>query len=336
MKTERKPKGENKMIKNKRKHLSALYEHLDAYVRKKRNLPITENQAKKITEDSLGPFYNLLDDYILKKGNEIHPVIGIIFSNRGADGRKPLFDATKNRTKEIMAYWYDEKNGIIEITAKESGYEIRSPESMNYFFYNRPYENFLISYLDVSHIDVSDVSDFSCCFRDFGYIVPGDVGKGVKSEIIGLETWDVVNGEDFSFMFSDAFNKNDTVELNLSTWRFNSQNPIKFIGTFESLGWKANKVNLDVTGWNVTKGYDFSRLFEGFAPHAKTVKLKGVEDWPVGHGYNFNRMFKNFAPHSNYRLNLSNWNKTGKLVGSHKEFSDGTFFKIREPIWKKY
>lgn len=83
MKTERKPKGENKMIKNKRKHLSALYEHLDAYVHKKRNLPITENQAKKITEDSLGPFYNMLDDYILKKGNEIPPVIGIIFFRIG-------------------------------------------------------------------------------------------------------------------------------------------------------------------------------------------------------------------------------------------------------------
>lgn len=95
MKTERKPKGENKMIKNKRKHLSALYEHPDTYVRKKRNLPITENQAKKITEDSLRPFYNMLDDYILKKRNEIHPVIGIIFSNRGADERKPLFDTTK-------------------------------------------------------------------------------------------------------------------------------------------------------------------------------------------------------------------------------------------------
>lgn len=270
----------NRIEKNQKNgyvYLSALYERLGAYVRKKRNLPITENQAKKITEDSLGPLYNMLDDYILKKGNEIPPVTGIIFSNRGADGRKPLFDATKNKTKEIMAYWYDEKNGIIEITAKESGYEIRSPESMNYFFYNRPYENFLISYLDVSHIDVSDVSDFSCCFRDFGYIVPGDVGKGVKSEIIGLETWDVVNGEDFSFMFSDAFNKNDTVELNLSTWHFNSQKSIKFIGTFENLGWKVNKVSLDITGWPVTTKNNYCDIFLGFAPHAKTVQINN--DW---------------------------------------------------------
>ena len=271
-----------KTEKNERKYLSALYEHLDAYVRKKRNLPITKNQTKKITKDSLGPLYNMLDDYILKKGNEIPPVTGIIFSNRGADGRKPLLDVTENKTKEIMAYWYDEKNGIIEITAKESGYEIRSPESMNYFFYNRPYENFLISYLDVSHIDVSDVSDFGCCFRDFGYIVPGDVGKGVKSEIIGLETWDVVNGEDFSFMFSDAFNKNDTVELNLSTWHFNSQNPIKFIGTFENLGWKANKVSLDITGWPVATKNNYCDIFSGFAPHAKNVQVnsteKGIKD----------------------------------------------------------
>ena len=79
--------------------ISKIYEYLDAYVRKKKNLPITENQAKKITEDSLGPLYNMLDDYILKKGNEIPPVTGIIFSNRGADGRKPLFDATENKTK---------------------------------------------------------------------------------------------------------------------------------------------------------------------------------------------------------------------------------------------
>lgn len=254
-----------------------MYKRLGAYVRKKRNLPITENQARKITEDSLGPLYNMLDDYILKKWNEIPPVTGIIFSNKGADGRKPLFDATKNKTKEIMAYWYDEKNGILEITAKKPGYEIRGPKSIEEFFYNRPYENFLISYLDVSHLNVSDVSNFSGCFRDFGYIVPGDVGKGVKSEIIGLETWDVVNGENFSFMFSDAFNKNDTVELNLSTWHFNSRKPIKFIGTFENLGWKVNKVSLDITGWPVTTKNNYCDIFLGFAPHAKTVQINN--DW---------------------------------------------------------
>lgn len=256
--------------------ISKIYEHLNAYVRK--NKEKVGIQAKRVTEDSLGPLYNMLDDYILKKGNEIPPVTGIIFSNRGADGRKPLFDATENKTKEIMAYWYDEEKHIIEITAKESGYEIRSPESMNYFFYNRPYENFLISYLDVSHLDVSNVSDFSCCFRDFGYVIPGDVGKGVKSEIIGLETWDVINGEDFSFMFSDAFNKNDTVELNLSTWHFNSQKPIKFMGTFENFGWKVNKVSLDITGWPVATQNNYCDTFSGFAQHAETVQVKGSKD----------------------------------------------------------
>lgn len=255
--------------------ISKIYEHLNAYVRK--NKEKVGIQAKRVTEDSLGPLYNMLDDYILKKGNEIPPVTGIIFSNRGADGRKPLFDATENKTKEIMAYWYDEKKGIIEITAKESGYEIRSPESMNYFFYNRPYENFLISYLDVSHLDVSNVSDFSCCFRDFGYVIPGDVGKGVKSEIIGLETWDVVNGVDFSFMFSEAFNKNDTVELNLSAWHFNPQKPIKFIGTFENLGWKVNKVRLNITCWPIATKNNYCDIFSGFAPHAETVQINN--DW---------------------------------------------------------
>ena len=234
-------------------------------------------QTQKITENSLGPLYKILDDYILKKEGKIPTVTGIIFSNRGANGRRPLFDVTENKTKEIMAYWYDEKNGILEITAKKPEYEIRGPKSMEEFFYNRPYENFLISYLDVSHLNVSDVSNFSGCFRDFGYIVPGDVGKGVKSEIIGLETWNVVNGENFSFMFSDAFNKNDTVELNLSTWHFNSQKPIKFIGTFENLGWKVNKVSLDITGWPVATQNNYCDIFLGFAPHAETVQINN--DW---------------------------------------------------------
>lgn len=256
--------------------ISKIYEHLNAYVRK--NKEKVGIQTKRITENSLGPLYKILDDYIRLNERKTFDVNGIIFSNRGADGRKPLFDATENKTKEIMAYWYDEEKHIIEITAKESGYEIRGPESMKAFFYNRPYENFLISYLDVSHIDVSNVTDFSGCFQDFGYIAPGDVGKGVKSEIIGFETWDVINGEDFSYMFSEAFNKNDTVELNLSAWHFNSQKPIKFIGTFENLGWKVNKVSLDITGWPVATKNNYCDIFSGFAPHAETVQVKGIKD----------------------------------------------------------
>ena len=50
----------------------------------------------------------------------------------------------------------------------------------------------------------------------------------------------------------------------------------------------------------------------------------------------FNAMFKNFAPNSNCKLDLTGWSKGCSLIGTHHKFADGSFFRIKEPVWENY
>lgn len=257
-------------------------------------------EKKKTTEHVVGNVLALVKIWQKKSYNgSTYPLVdGIIFSNTGSKGRTPLFDASLNRTGDIFAYWRDEEKGILEISAPEPGYEIKAPKSMADFF-NETFMGKNLTYLDVTHLDVSQSINFSYCFEKFG--------KGRKSRIRGLEFWDISKGVRFVGMFEDAFPYNSIVNLDLSTWKFS----------------KIREKNM-------------ASMFYGFASEAKKVQINGIEKWSVGCYCcnNFNRMFRNFAPHSDWQLDLSNWNKAGKLMGCHEEFSDGTFFKIREPEWK--
>ena len=292
----------------------------------------TEN---KTTRHVVGPIMPLIYGWQLeamKKSylSRVPEVNGIVFSNEGSKGREPLFDASKNKTGDIMVYWEDESKGWICISAPEPGYEIRAPKSMKEFFYGTVFfDNGVagksIIYLDVSHLDVSNTTDFEGCFWGFG--------QHGESKIKGLETWDVSHGTKFFGMFERAFSNNEIVSLDLSSWCFQMTKEINMASMFRDFAGWSKDVTLNLKDWQVFTVGNFESMFDGFASEAKRVKISGVEEWPVGHGYNFNRMFRDFAPQSNCRLNLSNWNKTGKLVGSHEEFSDGTFFKIREPEW---
>ena len=292
-------------------------------------------KKKKTTKHVIGPIMRLICEWQLKvikeSGSSRAPEVnGIIFSNEGSKGRKPLFDASKNKTGDIMVYWENEMKGWLCISHPEPGYEIRVPKSMKEFFYGTVFfDNGVagksITYLDVSHLDVSNTADFEGCFWGFG--------QHGESRIKGLEAWDVSHGIKFFGMFERAFSNNEIVSLDLSSWRFSMTKEINMGSMFRDFAGWSKDVTLNLKDWQVFTVGNFESMFDGFASEAKNLQISEIEEWSVGHGYNFNRMFRNFAPHSNYRLNLSSWNRTGKLMGSHEEFSDGTFFKIREPEW---
>lgn len=284
-----------------------------------------QKQKKKVTKHIVGDVYCLVDEFLSKHRKENFKITGIEFSNLGAQGRRPLFDATHSKKGTIMAYWKDESQNCIVITAPEPGFEIKAPKSLRHFFNGERNNHFHPTHLDVSHLDVSNTTDFEGCFWGFG--------QHGESKIKGLETWDVSHGTKFFGMFERAFSNNEIVSLDLSSWCFQMTKEINMASMFRDFAGWSKDVTLNLKDWQVFTVGNFESMFDGFASEAKRVKISGVEEWSVGHGYNFNRMFRDFAPQSNCRLNLSNWNKTGKLVGSHEEFSDGTFFKIREPEW---
>ena len=105
--------------------------------------------------------------------DEIPDVKGIIFSNEGAKGRKPLFNASDSQTGNIMGYWEDKAKGWLCISHPVQGYEIKAPEDMKSFFSGCILNSEgdtgpFISYLDVSHLNVSKTKNFCSCFFGFG------------------------------------------------------------------------------------------------------------------------------------------------------------------------
>lgn len=307
----------------------------------------TEN---KTTRHVVGPIMPLIYGWQLeamKKSylSRVPEVNGIVFSNEGSKGREPLFDASRSKTKDIMAYWNDKEKGILEISAPEPGYELKTPKTMKDFFYgavlstkspdksssrrhrfiNGTSEKF-ISYLDVSHLDVSKTVNFQGCFWGFG--------QSTQSEIKGLETWDVSRGVEFRGMFENAFSDNETVSLDLSSWCFSETAEINMGSMFSNFASSAKSVTLNLDGWKTSMIENFTAMFDNFASKAIEVEVQGIEKWVIEHGNCFMFMFRNFALQSNYQLDLSYWNKKCEaLPGDHYHFSAGTFFQIKEPKW---
>lgn len=195
----------------------------------------------KVTKEPVGPIFHLIREWRKTTpfylGTEIH---GIIFSNEGAKGREPLFDATEFRKKEIFAYWENRVEGILCISAPEPGYEILAPKVMYRFFSGLECSMMgsNLQFLDVTHLDVSKTTVFSGCFQEFG--------KDGKVALIGIDSWNVGSGMDFSNFFYKAFPHNAEINLNLSTWHFWKDGRVLLNGFFDTFAKSAQTVNLNV------------------------------------------------------------------------------------------
>lgn len=290
-----------------------------------------KKQKKKVTKHVVGDVYCLTNEFLSKHRKENFKITGLEFSNLGAQGRIPLFDATYSKKGTIMAYWKDELQKCIIITAPEPGYEVLAPEDMTHFFchLNEGLDGkSLLTFLDVTHLDVSKTRYFTECFREFGASKP--------SKIIGLETWDVSNGERFWGMFRWAFAKTDDVHLDLSSWRFPKTYDFSMQSMFESFGFSSKNIELNLNGWNVDSCSSFRAMFQRFGYEASKVNLLGLDTWAFQKKYkeiSMRHMFSHFSPGSDCHIDLSGWNNSNVIRAAHKGFATGTFFKIKQPKW---
>lgn len=294
-----------------------------------------KKEKKKVTPHVVGDICRLVDYYLKEHKKENKKISGIVFSNEGAKGREPLFDASNSKTGDIFAYWEDEEKGVICISAKESGFEVKAPKNMRHFFRSWRRSDFLITYLDVTHLDVSKTTNFEDCFRHFG----GNASLSMKAPacLVGLETWDVSNGFCFDCMFFNAFLGNESVALDLSNWKIKSEYRQSFQGMFYNFAPNADEVILNVTGWDMHGARNLARMFNFFAPQATSVTIHGIEEWRLGNGdIQMRQAFEDFALKSGYHLDLSDWAKKCNLKPEMDEFSKGTFFRVKKPVWEIY
>lgn len=137
----------------------------------------------------------------------------------------------------------------------------------------------------------------------------------------------------FEIFFTDAFPFNKTIELDSSSWEFRDDGIVDLFGFFWDFAPSAQNVYLNL-GWKSLLRIKGNRMFSSFACNAENVKIDGIENWNIGYDCSFNAMFENFAIKSNYFLDLSQWSKEYCVGCPHHSFSDGTFFRIKEPKWK--
>ena len=155
--------------------------------------------------------------------------------------------------------------------------------------------------------------------------------------LVGLETWDVSNGFWFDCMFFNAFLGNESVTLDLSNWKIKSEYSQSFRGMFYNFAPNANEVVLNVSGWDMHGAKFLSTMFKLFAPQATSVTIHGIEEWRLGNGYiQMRQAFEDFALKSGYHLDLSDWAKKCNLKPEMDEFSKGTFFRVKKPVWEIY
>lgn len=290
---------------------------------------------KKVTTHVVGDVYHLIDCYLREHKEENKKISGIVFSNEGSKGREPLFDCSNSLTKDIFAYWEDEEKGVICVSAKEPGFEVKAPKNMQNFFGRWCRSDFLITYLDVTHLDVSKTTNFESCFRSFG----GNASLSIKAPacLVGLEAWNVSNGFCFDYMFLNAFLSNESVILDLSNWKIKSEYRQSFKGMFYNFAPSADEVILNVTGWDMHGAKNLALMFQLFAPQATSVAIHGIEEWRLGNGdIQMRQAFEDFALKSGYYLDLSDWAEKCNLKPEMDEFSKGTFFRVKKPVWEIY
>lgn len=246
---------------------------------------------------------------------------GLIYSNEGPRGRKEICDVSYGAQNNIFAYWEDRKEKIICVTYKYPGYEVKSHSNMFKEFSN--FHN--LRYLDVTHLDVSEVYDFSDCFRNFG-MYPG-------SRIIGLNRWNVGKASTFRNMFKGAFSNNEEVILDVAMWRFCEREQIILDGMFENFAQAAGSVELYMNCWDFSRVVSSKRMFKFFASEAEIIELEGPEFWNMGSLLACDEMFCDFAQSGDYVLDLSRWNEIS--ICEHKNFKTRTKGKIKEPTWMR-
>lgn len=146
---------------------------------------------------------------------------------------------------------------------------------------------------ELSNIDTSLITDMSRLFLYSGY---------KNRDFKGIETWNVSNVTDMSFMFDCAEHFN----ADISKW------DVSNVRNMRNMFSGAAYFNQDISNWNVSKVKDMESMFCG----AKSFN-QNISSWDVKNVVNFNKMF--FRARS-FNQNLSSWD----INGISKEMFEGT------------
>ena len=242
---------------------------------------------------------------------------------------------------------------------------------MSYMFYNSAQygelENFNIG--NLSNWDTSQVTDMSRMFEGAGAFsnnynigdlstwntskvtnmsgmlagVGGDdeevnIGnlstKEVTKNGITYTAWDTAKVEDMSYMFASLGYKAKKIELNLSNWNVSNVKNMEFM--FGALGYEqATDVEINFLNWDVPNVTNMYEMFFQTGYHSSNLELSGIENWRPLNVENVSEMFYETGySNANFKLDLSDWDLSETIKCTYerfKQFDYNVALKIIDP-----
>ncbi|MBW9301134.1 BspA family leucine-rich repeat surface protein [Pediococcus acidilactici] len=146
------------------------------------------------------------------------------------------------------------------------------------------YVNKLITSLDVSTWDTSNVTDLGSVF---------DEDKNLTN-IHGIEDWDTSNVTDMGNLFTVT----SLIKLDLSRWDVHN------VKDMENLFWgDSNLVSINVSNWTTSNVIDMKGVFSNTP---ELTNIIGIENWDTSNVTTMKQMF--YGVTSLQSINLSRWN----------------------------
>ncbi len=226
-----------------------------------------------------------------------------------------VWDVSAAKNKSVIA-WIDNTG---KLTIAADGPEVVANENSGFVF--ALFDNVVT--IDARKYDTSRAKNINHWhwFNDPD-MHPGEPEFAIPmtgaTTILGLETWDVSNVEDFSSMFH---NDKNLTSIDVSTWDTGSA--VYMDGVF--LG--CDKLtSLDLSGWDMT---NVTTIESMFCRASGLTKESGISQWVMP---NLENMEHTFSRTSFKSLDLNNW-KPEKLVSMFNSFADSTIESIDMTEW---
>ena len=314
------------------------------YVRDKAgNTNVCSKVVKKKTEEKYA-IYSETDKSLrfVSSLNEIK--VGDTYDGRVVTA---VYTGFENKTYSSSTVPWRSYIGIIEKVIVETDLK---PVSLKFWFTNMKE----CSYLDVSKIDTSKVSDMSYLFYYVGY-------DATSFSIIGLEKWNTSDVINMNFMFSCSGHKATNWSIgDLSDW--NTSNVIYMISMFSFSGvwatswtigdlgdWDVSSVTTmynmfycaggaattfnigDLSNWDVSSVSSMSSMFTNAGNNATTFNIGDLSNWDVSNVTTMSNMFDSAGYKALWSLNLSEWEVD--KVTNYENFNKDVESKVIPPVW---
>ena len=156
--------------------------------------------------------------------------------------------------------------------------------------------------MDFSNWKLNDIKEF-----DHFFFVLGSECHNIK--LLGLETWDMSNVEDISYMFNQAMMDADEINFDFSSWDVSN---IKYFNSFlRYVGRGSKKVKINLSGWKIRDDAVFSDMF-GYAFSSVDELELNLSNWDLTGKENVKGLFGACASSAKkVNIDMSGWKTTG-------------------------